>query len=56
MLSFYRMAASPDLCNKAALRVKEVGMARALKMVGLPLDGTRNIAQLLPGTLSCDCL
>lgn len=37
-------------------RIKEVGMARALQMVGLPLDGThhrglddaRNIAKLLP--------
>ena len=37
-------------------KIKEVGMARALQMVGLPLDGAhhrglddaRNIAKLLP--------
>ena len=40
-------------------KIKEVGMARALQMVGLPLDGAhhrglddaRNIAKLLPFTL-----
>jgi len=41
-------------------RIKEVGMARALQMVGLPLDGShhrglddaRNIAKLLPFALT----
>ena len=40
-------------------KIKEVGMARALQMVGLPLDGShhrglddaRNIAKLLPWSL-----
>ena len=42
-----------------ARKIKEVGMARALQMVGLPLDGShhrglddaRNIAKLLPWSL-----
>ena len=43
-----------------ARKIKEVGMARALQMVGLPLDGShhrglddaRNIAKLLPWSLT----
>ena len=57
-LRFTRQCLEAD--QKGARKIKEVGMARALQMVGLPLDGShhrglddaRNIAKLLPFALA----